>query len=34
MMEFIKAALPWILMGVAVAIFVVNSTKERKEKEE
>lgn len=31
MMEFIKAALPWVLLGLALAFFAVNSAKEKDE---
>lgn len=27
MLEFIRAALPWVLMGVSIAILVVNAKK-------
>lgn len=30
MISFIKAALPWILLGLALAFFAVNSVKEKK----
>lgn len=29
MAEFAKAALPWIIMGLGIAIFVVRSTQDK-----
>lgn len=34
MMEFLKAAFPWITVGLCVLVIVINHTKSKKEKKD